>query len=174
MKNKFLLPLIDNKKRGSNLFRRTPTNNIRHIILGNIYQRSKDEINQNESDSTMIINSQCFSQRYQTEASRDLLNSKPKKIIVKKQNHIYKKAFLDTIEEKLKTLDLRYKSCEKRSKLLIRIGDSNVKETQRFKKFNNQFIVNQQGTKYTKKITNLYRRINIYNTTPPINKKNNI
>lgn len=173
MKKKFLLPLIDNKRKGSNLFRRTPTNNIRHIILGNIYQRSRDEINQNESDSTMIINSQCFSQRFQTEASRDLLNSKPKKIIVNKKNLIYQKAFLDTIDEKLKTLDLRYKSCEKRAKLLIRIGDSNVKETQRFKKFNNQFIVNNQETKYTKKITNLYRRISIYNSTP-INKKNNI
>lgn len=173
MKNKFLLPLIDNKKKNNTLFRRKPTNNIRHIILGNIYQNSKDEIDQNESDSSVIVNSQYFSPRYQTEVSNDLLNPKPMKIIVNRKNNIYQRAFLDTIEEKSKALELQYKSCEKRAKLLIKIGDNNVKETQRFIKFNKRFIVNPQGIKYTQKITNVYSRIYIYKTTS-INKKNNI
>ena len=173
MKNKLLVPLTDNKKKNNALFRRKPTNNIRRIILGNIFQNSKDEIDQIESDSSVVINSQNFSPRYQIEVSNDLLNPRPMKIIVNKKKHIYQRAFLDTIEEKIKALDLQYKSCEKRAKLLIKIGDNNLKETQRFKKFNKQFIVNPQGIKYTKKITNVYSRIYIYKTTS-MHKKNNI
>lgn len=130
--------------------------NIKSIPLSKVYGK---EFCSPQND--FVFSSQYHSQRLKTELN--LYQTKPHKMKITIKRHPFKcKASYDTISEKIKELDVKYKDVEKRVRKIIHIGDNNIKETQRFRKFsrNNEYINNVYG----KNISLIYDRITIYHT----------
>ena len=109
-----------------------------------------------------VFTSQYQSQQLKTELNLYQTKLHKMKIQIKRHPFKYKPSY-DTISDKIKELDEKFKNVAKRAKRVIHIGDNNIKESQRFRKFSRNN--NYSNNIYSKNISSIYDRITIYRTT---------
>ena len=148
------LPILNNQH---NPFIPRRVSTIKQIPLNKVYSKQFCS-----PQKDFVLSSQYQSQRLQTELN--LYQTKPHKMKITIKRHPFKyKPSYDAISEKIKELDEKFKNVAKRAKRIIHIGNNNIKESQRFRKFsrNNNYFNNI----YSKNISSIYDRITIYRTT---------
>ena len=166
-RNKFQKIRLENflNDKTKNLFREKKKTKIKEISLSQFYRdtrRQETEEGKSETGSELNLYSILSYQRNLKNSFQNTLTQKssPHKTKLTKIRRKQAPTLIEVIESRIDEIDKYYKETEKRSRRLIKLGDSGTKETNRFRVFQNNCItMSQDVSTYGKNIRGVYLRL---------------